>query len=183
MRDVNDTTTPETMDESRDMHLAALSLLASVNLGPATGIAYANTTLSPATLLTSGNITENMDVQTACKIFQLRSRATAGEDPLEQAAAGRSAVVAAMMHVEPKTVRDLWNRTVGAEATRALWTEHECHLSSCDQFRTAAGIATTANRKSGPATKACLASRAPRRAALPESTSPHLGKRARADGL
>ncbi|KAJ1492786.1 hypothetical protein T484DRAFT_2017740, partial [Baffinella frigidus] len=139
-----------------------------------------------------------VDAHKACKIFQLRSKSTAGDDPLDQAAAGRSTVVAEMMHVPTKAVRDIWSRSVGAEMTRSLWTEHEKLLDSCDKFRTATGIATSENRRSGPSkavrTAASLQRSAlgrsetsdadahtPALGAIDDSASPRPEKRARAD--
>ncbi|KAJ1495602.1 hypothetical protein T484DRAFT_1762053 [Baffinella frigidus] len=133
-----------------------------------------------------------IDGHKACKIFQLRCRASAGDDPMEQAAAGRSTVVAEMMHVAPKAVRDIWSRSVGAQFTRSLWSEHEKLLDSCDKFKTATGIATSENRKSGPSKAARDGKRrasmgegcktpSPRATDAHTSASPRPGKRARAD--
>lgn len=64
-------------------------------------------------------------------IYALRSKATCACDAMLQQVAGRSTVVATMMSVSPKTVRDIWDRKVFTDWTGALWTDRE-------QFRYAA---------------------------------------------
>lgn len=69
-------------------------------------------------------------------IYALRSKQTCGSGPMDQAAAGRSMVVAGIFHLPPKTIRDIWARKVGAEWTSAGWTERERHLHACEDAKT-----------------------------------------------
>eukprot|EP00286_Rhodomonas_abbreviata_P009587 CAMPEP_0181334424 /NCGR_PEP_ID=MMETSP1101-20121128/26246_1 /TAXON_ID=46948 /ORGANISM="Rhodomonas abbreviata, Strain Caron Lab Isolate" /LENGTH=131 /DNA_ID=CAMNT_0023444387 /DNA_START=234 /DNA_END=626 /DNA_ORIENTATION=- len=73
--------------------------------------------------------------QDAIQIFALRSRATCGDNPEHQFAAGRSAVVCEMFNVDAKLVRDIWTRKAYGEMTEPFWTDREKLLNACDQFR------------------------------------------------
>ena len=61
-------------------------------------------------------------------IYSLRSKKTCGNSSIDQAAAGRSMVVAGIYSLPPKTIRDIWARKVGAEWTAAEWTDRERHM-------------------------------------------------------
>jgi hypothetical protein len=73
------------------------------------------------------------------RIYALRSKQTCGTGPMDQAAAGRSMVVAGIFHLPPKTIRDIWARKIGAEWTCAGWTERERHLHACDGSKSPEG--------------------------------------------
>jgi len=62
------------------------------------------------------------------RIYTLRSKQTCGTSEMDQVAAGRSMVVAGIFHLPPKTIRDIWARTVGAEWTCAGWSDRERHI-------------------------------------------------------
>ena len=62
------------------------------------------------------------------RIYALRSKQTCGSGPMDQAAAGRSMVVASIFHLPSKTIRGIWARQIGAEWTCSGWTERERHL-------------------------------------------------------
>jgi len=65
-------------------------------------------------------------------IYSLRTKKTSGNSSIDQAAAGRSMVVAGIYSLPPKTIRDIWARKVGAEWTSAEWTDRERHMHACE---------------------------------------------------
>ena len=69
-------------------------------------------------------------------IYALRSKQTCSSSAMDQAAAGRSMVVAGIYNVPPKTIRDIWARKIGAEWTSAGWTDRERHLHACEGAKT-----------------------------------------------
>jgi len=71
------------------------------------------------------------------QVYALRSRQTCGSGSMEQASAGRSAVVADLFHITAQAVRDIWTRKLGAELTKTMWTDHEELLYACDKYKSA----------------------------------------------
>ena len=70
------------------------------------------------------------------RIYALRSKQTCGPGEMDQAAAGRSMVVAGIFQLPPTVVRDIWSRKLGAEWTSVGWTERERHLHACEKSKT-----------------------------------------------
>jgi hypothetical protein len=79
---------------------------------------------------------ERVSAEQFLRIYALRSKQTCSGGPMDQAAAGRSMVVAGIFHLPPKTIRDIWARKIGAEWTNAGWTERERHLHACEGVKT-----------------------------------------------
>ena len=69
------------------------------------------------------------------QVYALRSRQTCGPGAMEQASAGRSAVVGDLFHITAQAVRDIWTRKLGAELTKTMWTDHEELLYACDKYK------------------------------------------------
>lgn len=65
-------------------------------------------------------------------IFALRSRKSCSDSKMDQTCAGRSPVVAGVFNVSAKSVRDIWNRTLGVHFTRPEWSiqEHLVHVNT-----------------------------------------------------
>ena len=81
------------------------------------------------------------------RIYSLRSKQTCGSSSLDQAAAGRSMVVASIFNLPPKSVRDIWARKVGAEWTYAGWTERERHIHASHGSKTSGEEERNAGKK------------------------------------